>query len=67
LPRLATRLFAPDLLVPPGMLAAVPHVSEHIIPGAGHLPCFEQPAEFNALLAARLALLDTGAPHPCWP
>lgn len=81
-PSLAARLFAPDLLVPPGalsaikapvhlimgeadpiwppeslsgMLAAVPHAREHIIPAAGHSPYFEQPEAFNGLLTTCLA------------
>lgn len=37
------------------MLAAVPGAAEHVIPAAGHSPYFEQPAEFNSLLAACLS------------
>ncbi|OYQ37930.1 hypothetical protein CHU93_00240 [Sandarakinorhabdus cyanobacteriorum] len=50
---------ADDPIWPPaslsGMLSAVPSVAEHVMPGAGHSPYFEQPDDFNRLLAACLA------------
>lgn len=35
---------------------AIPNAQMHIIPDAGHLPCFEQPAAFNRHLASFLGL-----------
>jgi 3-oxoadipate enol-lactonase len=49
----ADPIWPPDSLS--GMLAHVPDAAEHVITAAGHSPYFEQPAPFNALLAACLA------------
>lgn len=62
-PAVATRLFAPDFLVPPADLGAIAApvlmiTGEHdpIWPGTGHSPYFEQPDVFNALIADFMSL-----------
>lgn len=49
----ADPIWPPDSLH--GMLDHVPHAAEHVLPGAGHSPYFEQPDSFNALLRTCLA------------
>lgn len=50
---------ADDQLIPPkeseNMAKQIPDATLHIIPGAGHLPSVEKPAQFNQSLSAFLA------------
>lgn len=43
---------------------AIPGSDVHIIAGAGHAVCWEQPAEFNRLLVEFVSAVDAGNPDP---